>query len=118
MLVVCLALCSCRDKVPVEDATKSHPPVESPADGWIGVWQGPEGTSLDLGKVNGGYRITIRNLDGPRTFEGMVSGNGISFTRDGIQESIHAGTGVDTGMKWLAEKSNCLIVKLGEGYCR
>jgi hypothetical protein len=33
-------------------------------------------------------------------------------------ESIHAGNGEDTGMKWLLDKKNCLIIKYGEGFCR
>ena len=26
--------------------------------------------------------------------------------------------GVETGMKWLSDKSNCLTVRSGESYCR
>ena len=38
--------------------------------------------------------------------------------RDGRAESIAATTGDETGMKWLAGKTNCLTIKVGEGYCR
>ncbi|MEO6184986.1 MAG: hypothetical protein ABIP38_06420 [Steroidobacteraceae bacterium] len=65
-----------------------------------------------------GYQITIRNLDGPRTFAGSAANGQIQFKRDGVNEVIHATNGNDTGMKWLAGKSNCLTVRTGEGYCR
>ena len=38
--------------------------------------------------------------------------------RDGVRESLRPGSGVETGMKWLQDKSDCLVVKPGEGYCR
>jgi hypothetical protein len=34
-------------------------------DGWLGRWNGPEGTFLMLEGDNGLYEVTIRNLDGP-----------------------------------------------------
>ena len=49
-------------------------------DGWIGRWQGPEGTYLEVAGADGKFEIT--------------------------------------GMKWLAGKTDCLTVRLGEGYCR
>jgi hypothetical protein len=33
-------------------------------------------------------------------------------------ESIRATDGPATGMKWLSDKSNCLTIRSGEGYCR
>lgn len=87
-------------------------------DNWQGKWNGPEGTYLELSGVNGSYMITIQNLDGPRTFQGVAVDNQIVFERDGIKESIHPTNGIETGMKWLSDKSNCLTVRLGEGYCR
>lgn len=53
-----------------------------------------------------------------RVFEGQSAGDGITFERDSVSETIRAGTGAETGMKWLQEKSNCLVVRPGEGYCR
>ena len=88
------------------------------ADKWLGKWSGPEGTSLQLVGSNGKYEITIQNLDGPRTFQGQAVGNHIEFERNGVKESLRATNGVETGMKWLSEKSNCLTVRAGEGYCR
>ena len=84
----------------------------------MGKWAGPEGTFIEIAAAGDQYQVTIRNLDGPRTFQGVRRGGGIAFQRDGISESIRSGTGADTGMKWLADKSDCLVVKAGEGYCR
>jgi hypothetical protein len=87
-------------------------------DAWIGAWTGPEGTSLKLSKANAGYRLVITNLDGPRDFHGLGVDGSIQFERDGVTESLRASDGKATGMKWLAEKRDCLTVKPGEGYCR
>lgn len=90
----------------------------SVADQWIGRWLGPEGTYLDIAKDGDGFRITISDLDGPRTFQGVARDEIIAFERDGQTESLRQGTGAETGMKWLADKQNCLVVKPGEGFCR
>ena len=87
--------------------------------GWLGTWIGPEGTFLKLvAKPDSTYEITIKNLDGERTFEGVGGSAHIDFERDGARERIRATDGKATGMKWLADKSKCLTVKTGEGYCR
>lgn len=87
-------------------------------DNWLGKWNGPEGTFLQLAGNDGEYEITIQNLDGPRTFPAQAVGNHIEFERDGVKEILRATNGVETGMKWLSEKSDCLTIRLGEGYCR
>jgi len=120
--------CSDKPAEPAPETASTSPPIEaikdnSPAaasmiDQWLGQWNGPEGTFLRLEADGGKYTVTIQNLDGPRSFEGISSGNTIRFERDGIQESIHASNGAETGMKWLSKKSNCLTVRTGEGYCR
>jgi hypothetical protein len=91
---------------------------EAVTDRWLGQWNGPEGTFLRLAGGNGKYEITIQNLDGPRTFQGSAVGGQIQFERNGLKESIRASDGAATGMKWLSDKSNCLTVRPGEGYCR
>jgi hypothetical protein len=85
---------------------------------WLGTWYGPEGTSLKLSVNQGEYVLSIQNLDGPRTFDAIAINNQIQFERDGHQEFIIATDGAKTGMKWLSEKSNCLTIRYGEGYCR
>jgi hypothetical protein len=88
------------------------------AEQWLGKWDGPEGTFLEISRDAPGFKITIRNLDGPRTFTGTPRNDGLTFTRDGKTETIRAGNGEDTGMKWLLDKKNCLVIEKGEGYCR
>lgn len=91
---------------------------ESVTDRWLGQWNGPEGTFLRLEGSHGKYEVTIQNLDGPRTFQGSSVGGQIQFNRDGLNELLRATNGAATGMKWLSDKSNCLAVRPGEGYCR
>lgn len=87
--------------------------------GWAGKWTGPEGTYLSITpQGERKYRVEIANLDGPRVFRGQDREHGIQFTRDGSTYVIHASNGDDTGMKWLAGKTDCLKVQPGEGYCR
>lgn len=85
---------------------------------WLGQWNGPEGTYLRLEGGGKDYKVTIQNLDGPTSYQGRAAEDQIHFERNGVLESIRATNGADTGMKWLAEKSNCLTVRSGEGYCR
>lgn len=92
--------------------------AESAADKWVGQWNGPEGTYLRISGSKGKYEVTVRNLDGPRSFAGTAAQNRIDFERDGVKESLRATDGQGTGMKWLAGKSDCLVVRVGEGYCR
>ena len=43
--------------------------VRLATDAWVGRWIGPEGTFLDIAGGSGTYRVTVQNLDGPRTFD-------------------------------------------------
>ena len=103
------------DVAPASPGTASQPPAP---DRWLGQWNGPEGTFLRITGGQGEYELTLQNLDGPRTFPGTASGDHIRFERDGVAEVIRATDGAGTGMKWLGEKSDCLTVRPGEGYCR
>lgn len=87
-------------------------------DAWIGEWKGPEGTMLKINGAEGSYSIVITNLDGPKTYSGKSVNNRIVFMRDGKERQIQATDGLGTGMKWLSEKSNCLTIQSGEGFCR
>lgn len=91
---------------------------QSLPESWLGKWDGPEGTSLQISAAQGSYAVTIKNLDGARTFQAAAGKDQLSFERDGVQETIRPTDGAGTGMKWLASKSRCLTVKLGEGFCR
>jgi hypothetical protein len=97
--------------------TVAAPKVSVP-DQWLGKWIGPEGTFLVLSKSGENYTLQIQSLDGPNTYAGSPHGNSIEFVRDGKTETVHHGNGRDTGMKWLLDKNDCLVVKAGEGFCR
>lgn len=113
ILALAVALFACDGK---DSNAKPTDSVE--ADKWLGQWNGPEGSFLRLAGGSGHYDITIQNLDGPRLFKGAAVGDRIAFDRNGVTESIRATDGKATGMKWLADKKDCLTIKSGEGYCR
>ena len=49
---------------------KASPDVRATIpESWLGKWDGPEGTFLQVSKANDKYQVTIQNLDGPRTFD-------------------------------------------------
>jgi len=102
---------------PSASRTTAPAAANNPTDQWLGQWNGPEGTSLLLSKNGDKYVVRIQSLDGPATYEGVPAGDRIQFQRDGKTESIHAGSGKETEMKWLLDKKNCLIIKAGEGFC-
>jgi hypothetical protein len=111
-LVIVLAVLAAGCDRPPDQAAPSVPQA------WMGRWTGPEGTWLEIGEVAGNYTVTIMNLDGARTFPGTAEAQGLSFERDGKRETLSATDGAGTGMKWLADKSKCIKVKTGEGFCR
>ncbi|WP_030540002.1 hypothetical protein [Sphingobium sp. DC-2] len=99
-------------------------PERLPTDDWVGRWTGPEGLFLDIqpspnGKP-GHYAIANRDtLDRQADYAGVREGAAIRFTRDGKDVTIRPGSGEETGFKYLAGKSDCLILVPGrEGYCR
>jgi hypothetical protein len=59
-LVVLLSAAACADRTASNIAL---------TDAWLGQWTGPEGTLLLIEGGQGIYQITVRNLDGPLTFE-------------------------------------------------
>ncbi len=89
-------------------------------DGWVGKWTGPEGLVLDIAKTAtaGRYDVKVTLLDGSGSYAGIADGGVIRFDRAGTQETIRKATGDETGLKWLAGKQNCLVIKQGEGFCR
>ena len=115
-------LTACDDTPPppssIKTTTESSTASSIMTDAWLGKWNGPEGTYIDISGANGIYKVVIADLDGPSQYQGVNSGNKITFNRDGVIESIQASNGTDTGMKWLDGKSNCLRVSAGEGWCR
>lgn len=94
-----------------------------PTNAWIGRWVGPEGLFLDIaskgGEFSGRYTLKMQyTLDKRASVEGMAHLDTIVFERDGEQHVLRAGTGAQSGMKWLADKRQCLIVGTAEAYCR
>ncbi len=91
-----------------------------PTDAWVGKWVGVEGLVLDIQPAGerGHYLLSVTLLDGTKSYEGTAEGDLIRFIRDGRPESIRAATGAQTGLKWLADKQNCLMIQQGEGFCR
>lgn len=118
--IILLAACSDKAVVSATNTESSAPKTTASTvtDSWLGKWNGPEGTFIEISGGNGSYIITIQDLDGPKQYQGTHKDNQIMFDRNGTAEIIGASTGADTGMKWLADKSNCLRVRLGEGWCR
>lgn len=87
-------------------------------DGWNGRWTGVEGTYLDISTTASPPQVTIKDLDGVSSYDAIVQEDSITFVRNMKPEVLRAGTGEQTGMKWLADKKDCLYITLGEGYCR
>jgi hypothetical protein len=91
-----------------------------PTDAWIGKWVGVEGLALDIqrGTAPGRYALTVQLMDTKNSYEGRAEGPVIRFKRGDKEETISHVTGAETGLKWLADKKNCLVIQPGEGFCR
>ncbi|MET0555176.1 MAG: hypothetical protein ABW221_19190 [Vicinamibacteria bacterium] len=119
--VLVTAACAPAERAAPPPASTQPPAPTTPprAESWLGEWKGVEGTFLRLERKGPGYAVTIANLDGPRTFDATGAGDTVTFTRDGKSETIRATDGAGTGMKWLADRKDCLVVTAGsEGFCR
>lgn len=103
-------------------AAPTTPPPVADTSRWLGRWNGPEGLFLDIkpGVEAGTLAMTLKdNLDTQADYVGRLDGDVIRFERNGVQEAIRFGTGAETGFKYLADRTDCLIVIAGrEGYCR
>ena len=100
-------------------------PQTPPTDKWVGKWIGVEGLNLTIAKDDsigrGHYILTMQyglDADDSGTFKGEAAEDGITFTRPDGPQLLRAGDGAATGLKWLADKKDCLVVDTGEGYCR
>jgi hypothetical protein len=87
---------------------------------WAGKWIGPEGLFAEIKPTTPAhYDLKIQsNLDTLGTYKGYDSEHGIKFEKDGKTQSLHGVSGDDTGLKYLAGKKECLMIKPGEGFCR
>ena len=100
-------------------------PQTPPTDQWVGKWIGVEGLNLTIAKDDsigrGHYLLTMQyglDADDSGTFKGEAAEDGIAFNRPDGPQLLRAGDGAATGLKWLADKKDCLIVTTGEGSCR
>ena len=118
ILALLLSLAGCQNHASYDPDSRNGSKVAHSADQWLGRWDGPEGTFLQLSRVGGVYTVVIQDLDGPQTFEGVEDSSCIRFLRAGKTEYIFASSGQASGMKWLADKKNCLMTRSGEGWCR
>jgi hypothetical protein len=109
------ALAGCSREQPAAEPAAPPPPSWRH---WIGQWAGPEGTSLTVAHVGEVYTISIRDLDRSTTYQAHAVAEGLRFERRGQEETLRATDGAGTGMKWLAERQDCLTVRSGEGFCR
>ncbi|MGO2391295.1 MULTISPECIES: hypothetical protein [unclassified Halomonas] len=129
--IILISGCSSESEPPAssastsDTATEQSQPDYETTDQWVGRWTGVEGLFLEISKDEpagpGHYLLEMQyGLDAEQsgTFEGQATDEGISFSRDDGQQLLRAGDGEATGMKWLAEKEDCLVVATGEGYCR
>lgn len=102
-------------------ATPKPATPKSKAPNYAGRWIGVEGMVLDIAPkaTPGLYALTMQwDLDNKGKFDGVASGDTISFDRNGIRETLRPTNGDATGLKYLFGKTDCLTVKPGEGYCR
>ncbi|MCL5424670.1 MAG: hypothetical protein M1154_03335 [Gammaproteobacteria bacterium] len=108
-----------------DTATEQSEPHHQMTDQWDGRWTGVEGLFLDISKNEaagpGHYLLEMQyglDADQSGNFEGQATAEGIRFNREDGPQLLRAGDGEATGMKWLLEKEDCLVVATGEGYCR
>lgn len=87
---------------------------------WVGTWTGPEGLFVTIAEAGEGrYSLEMQSdLDTKGTYAGTATPEGIAFERGGQPQLLRKATGAETGLKWLADKQDCLMVAQGEGYCR
>ena len=88
--------------------------------GWAGKWTGPEGTYVTITPaLDGKVSLEMQSdLDTKGSYGGTATADGISFMRGEETLLLKPAIGDETGLKWLAGKKDCLMVKSGEGYCR
>ena len=109
------------ETVPAEGADATDPATASHRfASWAGKWTGVEGMYATITPTEPGkYKLEMQSdLDTKGTYDGEDSEHGIKFKRGTEELSLHRGNGDETGLKYLAGKKECLIVKDGEGYCR
>lgn len=124
-----LSLIACSPKPDTSTPTEAEASASSAAStsaskaadvaaGYVGRWTGPEGTSLEVVARQHDYEVTLSGTSTPGVFTGTVNGNAMQIERNGETQLIRHTTGAKTGVKYLADKLDCVSVSNGEGYCR
>lgn len=109
------------ETVPSETADADNPGIAPHRfASWAGKWTGVEGMYATITTAEPGkYKLEMQSdLDTKGTYDGDDSEHGIKFKRGSEELRLRRGNGDETGLKYLADKKECLIVKQGEGYCR
>ncbi|CAN5462616.1 hypothetical protein BH11PSE7_BH11PSE7_36180 [soil metagenome] len=126
ILAMLLGLCACKGKkadgpnaaAGAPGANVAVPVERAQTDKWMGKWMGPGETYLTLEPQGNKYLITIRSNESLSTYEGRPATHRITFERFSVKESIRPGSAKEAGVAALADKSDCLVVKPGEAYCK
>ncbi|MFT3996267.1 MAG: hypothetical protein QM667_02580 [Asticcacaulis sp.] len=122
-----LIACSPREEDPPTEAesrasTSASVSASRAADvaaGYVGRWTGPEGSSLEVVARQHDYEVSISGVQvGPGVFTGTVEGDALRIERNGEAQTIRHTTGPRTGIKYLADKKDCVLISSGEGFCR
>ncbi len=127
--VTLLGACKQAEPAPAAETATPAETATAPAEtatpsldvaGWAGKWTGPEGMYATITPgADGKVSLEMQSdLDTKGTYEGTASAEGISFKRGEETLVLKMATGDETGLKYLAGKKDCLMVKSGEGYCR
>jgi hypothetical protein len=124
-----LGACKKAEQTPATDPAVSTETTAAPAEtapatvdvaAWAGKWTGPEGMfAMVTPSADGKVALEMQSdLDTKGTYEGTATAEGIGFKRGAELLVLKKATGNETGLKYLAGKKECLMVKSGEGYCR
>lgn len=90
---------------------------------WQGLWIGVEGLFVFVSVgAPGEYTLEMMgktdDMKDNITILGRDAEGGIEFERDGKTLLLRSAAGQETGLKWLEDKKQCLMVAESEGFCR
>jgi hypothetical protein len=117
---VILCVTACKEEVVQEQVAPEKAYTFAEIIKWQGRWDGAHGARLSIKQDQGeNFVVKFDGVDYPGEFPAIARPDGLAFMREeGVEEVLHHGDGFATGVKWLLEKSDCLYVKIGEGFCR
>lgn len=104
--------------LPVAQTGDSHAHAD-----WAGLWVGVEGLFVEITLTTPGtYELEMmgesEDVKDNIRVPGRDAEGGIAFERNGETLLLRSATGEETGLKWLEDKKNCLMVEEFEGFCR